>query len=77
VNVINRDGTLSRRLKTPCRQCGAMDSCDICWEHECDWSPFYIWHCFACRMPKAGYMTQCQAHTCEYCGWSEDRTVAP
>jgi hypothetical protein len=69
--IFNRDGTLSRRHKTPCRQCGPMEACDECWDHERDWSPFYIWHCLLCRMPQAGYDDAGNPHRCNFCGWDE------
>ena len=69
--VFNIDGTLSRKRKTLCKACGAMEECDICWEHVSDWSPFYIWHCLLCRMPQSGFNNQCEPHRCEFCGWDE------
>jgi hypothetical protein len=69
--ILNLDGTLSRKRKSACTQCGALESCDICWEHTHDWSPFYVWHCLLCRMPQSGFETQCEPHTCLFCGWSE------
>jgi hypothetical protein len=69
--MFNPDGTLSRKRKTACKHCGAMDECDACWEHVRDWSPFYVWHCPLCHMPQSGFMTQLESHRCEFCGWDE------
>jgi hypothetical protein len=69
--IWNRDGTLSRQYKTPCKQCGATQACDECWEHECNWSPFGVWHCLLCRMPQASFDGGMAPHRCEFCGWDE------
>ena len=70
----HRDGTLKRERKTPCRQCGEMSECDICWEHVSSWSPFGIWHCLLCHMPQAIYDNRGAGIgpvRCDFCVWDE------
>jgi hypothetical protein len=73
--IFNLDGTLSRKRKTPCTQCGAMEECDDCWEHVSDWSPFSIWKCQTCEMPMFVYGAyndeRPRAHLCDFCGFDE------
>jgi hypothetical protein len=73
--IFNRDGTISRKRKYPCGKCGAITECDECWEHVSDYSPFYVWHCFLCRMPQAGFKTQHRPHTCDFCGFTEKEVL--
>jgi len=67
----NIDGSNRRERDKPCRQCGAMYSCDVCWEHECDWSPFIIFPCFICQMPNTVFDGGRSAMRCEFCGADE------
>ena len=71
--MFNLDGTMSRKRETPCKQCGAVEHCDICWEHVSDWSPFMIWNCLLCQMPQFVYDETggCVPVRCGYCGWDE------
>jgi hypothetical protein len=69
--MFNLDGTLSRKRKKPCVTCGAVEVCDDCWEHERDWSPFVIMHCFICRMPQARFDGGLSAMRCDFCGADE------
>jgi hypothetical protein len=72
--IFNRDGTLSRKRNTPCKQCGAYEDCDICWEHASDWSPFGVKHCFVCLMPQAVYDPRGSGWhllRCDFCGADE------
>ena len=64
----NIDGTRRRDRDRPCKQCGAMRDCDVCWEHAEDWSPFLILHCVVCHMPTALYGRG--NAPCGFCGWS-------
>jgi len=68
------NGKLRRDRKTPCKQCGQMRECDLCWEHVQDWSPFGIWHCLLCHMPQAIYDARGAGIgpvRCDFCGWDE------
>lgn len=70
----NIDGTLSRKRNRPCSQCGAMEVCDICWEHYEDWSPFGIIPCQVCEMPNFVYHPSgagCGGFKCLFCGFVE------
>jgi hypothetical protein len=73
----NLDGTRRRELDKPCRQCGAMVECDICWEHVSDWSPFGIFPCFACDMPIFSYHPSgagCEDNlVCTFCGQQQHK----
>ncbi len=76
--IFNRDGTISRKRKHACKRCGAMEECDECWEHVSDYSPFAIFHCLLCRMPKATYKEW--KPVCDFCGWGgpdDLKTVTP
>jgi len=70
--IFNLDGTISRRRKHPCKQCGAMEECDICWDHVRDFSPFGVWHCLLCRMPKVVYGDEIRMPICDFCGWGKE-----
>lgn len=69
--IFNLDGTVSRKRRDTCKQCGLTEHCDNCWEHVSDLSPFRIWHCLLCRMPKAIFDGGLGPNRCEFCGWDE------
>jgi hypothetical protein len=73
--MFNLDGTLSRKRKKPCTQCGAMEVCNVCWEHVSDWSPFDIWKCQACAMPMFVYNAPGDGRPhparCDFCGFDD------
>ena len=69
--IFDLDGNQTRKRRKPCRQCGAMEECDDCWEHVFDWSPFGIWTCPLCETPVVycdGYEAPLR---CDYCGWDD------
>lgn len=68
--IWDRNGLPTRARRAPCKHCGAMADCDNCWEHVQDWSPFGIWHCLLCRMPKATFNGGDKSR-CDFCGWDE------
>ena len=70
--IFNLDGTISRRRRKACPSCGAMEECDACWEHVCDWSPFVVLHCFVCQMPHATFDGGLSPLHCEFCGAHEE-----
>ncbi len=69
--AFNIDGTRRRELDRPCKQCGAMRDCDVCWEHTSDWSPFIIMSCFFCQMPNVVVDGGLAPVRCEWCGADE------
>ena len=69
--IFNLDGTISRQRRQACKQCGAMEECDACWEHVGDWSPFGIMHCFICQMPHAVFDGGLAPLVCTFCGADE------
>jgi hypothetical protein len=66
--LFNLDGTRRRERDEPCKSCGAMIECDVCWEHTGDWSPFIIFSCYICQMPHVAVDGGLAPRRCEFCG---------
>lgn len=69
--IFDLTGKQTRARRNPCKQCGAMRECDICWGEVFDWTPFVIRHCFVCQMPQAFFDGGASAMNCDFCGAHE------